>query len=423
MVSLEARLERGRKFLENGDFFRILTHYDVDGVCSAGIIAAKLLEMGKRFHISFLRNADREVILEIAKDESSIILTDLGSSLVNDLRGNVLILDHHKPQGDSEDVIHINPHLFGYDGSIEATATTMAYMLASDRKYARCFLAGILGDKQYLPGKGPVGLNRRIVDMLDVAIEYEIPLFGDVADAIFYSVEPFYPGLSGRMDNIEKALKRIGISPTATVESLSEAEKIRLGSYLSLNLIKNSKIPDAGKLIVDLDFNLNGSIRYLTELIDSACRTDNQSVALAYVLGEQESFERMEVLRRDYRAQVIDELYNVLERVESLSHVQYFYTRSSYLASTVATISTIYLLDPKKVTLALHAGERVSVSARVHRSMMDLIDIGSIMRKVSSELGGSGGGHRMAAGATVPRGSEFEFVKRVNEEVKRSLSK
>ncbi len=422
MSSLDSRLERGRKFLEEGEHFRILTHYDVDGVCSAGIIASKLLEMGKKFHISFLRNADREIILEEAERSERLILTDIGSSLVKDLDGNVLILDHHKPPGDSDKVIHINPHLFGYDGSIEATATTMAYLLTGDRRYAKCFLAGLLGDKQYMPFEGPVGLNRTLVEALDVKMEFDLPLFGEIGDAIFYSIEPFYPGLSGNMDNIRRMLKRIGLNSAESIESLSEEEKTRLGSYLALNLVKNSKIPDAGKYIVDLDFQMEGSVRYLTELIDSACRTDNQSVAMAYILGERESFDRMEVLRRDYRAQVIEELYRMLENLGEKGHVQYYYAKSSYLASTVATIATIYLLDPTKVTLALHMGEVTTVSARVHRSMMDRIDLGEIMRKVSTNLGGHGGGHRMAAGASIPRGKEEEFLEMVNGEIERSLS-
>ncbi len=423
MSSLDSRLERGRKFLEEGEHFRILTHYDVDGVCSAGIVASKLLDMGKRFHISFLRNADRDFILREAEKGEPIILTDLGSSLVNELKGDVLILDHHKPPGDSDEVIHINPHLFGYDGSIEATATTMAYMLASDRKYARCFLAGILGDKQYLPRDGPVGLNRKLVELLDVRMEFDLPLFGEVGDAVFYSIEPFYPGLSGNREGVHRMLERIGINPTRNVDTLDPDEKTRLGSYLALNLVRNSKIPDAGKHIVDLDFQVEGSVRYLTELIDSACRTDNQSVAMAYILGEEESFDRMEVLRREYRSQVIEELYRMLENLIEREHVQFYYARSSYLASTVATIATMHLLDPKKVTLAMHMGEVTSVSARAHRSIMDHVDLGAVMRRVAEELGGHGGGHRMAAGATIPRGREEEFVEKVNAEIERSLSR
>ncbi len=422
MTHLESRLRIGRELLEEGDFFRILTHYDVDGICSAGIVASYLLSKGKKFHVSFFRNADREELLKIANEEEYVIFTDLGSSLIGDLKGNVLILDHHKPPRDSDEVVHINPHLFGYDGAIEATATTMAYLIADDKKYAPFFLAGLLGDKQYIPGTGPIGLNREIIEKLRISVDFDFPFYGSVSDALFYSVEPFFPGISGNRDNIEKILEKLGIEATKNVSELNDEEKIEMGSYLSLNLIKNSKVPEAGKFIVDLDFKVNGlSVRYLTELLDSACRTDNQGVALAYILGERTAFEKMEVMRRDYRGEVINEMYAMLENIVEEEHVQYFYSKSSYLASTTATIGTLYLLDPKKVTLAMHMDSQTTISARIHRSMMHVVDLGKIMHKVAEELGGHGGGHSVAAGASIPRGTEEEFVKRVNQEVAKVL--
>jgi len=43
------------------------------------------------------------------------------------------------------------------------------------------------------------------------------------------------------------------------------------------------------------------------------------------------------------------------------------------------------------------------------------IDLQQAIAEASSALGGAGGGHRIAAGAYIPRESEQEFVRRVNE--------
>ena len=424
MTSMQARFDRARQMLNKGDFFRILTHYDVDGVCSAGIIADYLRRNGKHFHVSFFRNGEQRDLIDEARKSDYVILTDLGSAIIKELSGNAIVLDHHNPPGDNEEVVHINPHLFGYDGSTEVTATTLSYMLVNDKRYAWCFFAGILGDKEYVPGKGPIGLNKEIMESLHIAPVFDFPFYGSLRDALFYSVQPFFPGISGKWDSIDHILKKLGLEKTKDVRALKEEEKVKLGSYLALNLIKNSKIPDAGKFIVDLDFVVDGmSVRYITELIDSACRTDNQSVALSYVFGDKEARDRMEVLRRDYLGKVIEELYSMLSGMLSTEHVQYFYAKSSYLASTVATIGSLYLLDPSKVTLAMHIDSEVTISARIHRSMMDKIDLSVIMKKVAGSLGGHGGGHSVAAGATVPRGKEEEFVNMVEEEVKKLLNK
>ncbi len=422
METLEQRLQRARALIEEGDYFRILTHYDVDGVCSAGIVASYLRDLGKKFHVSFFRNSNRDTLWDAVREGEYVIITDMGSGFVNELNGKVIVLDHHEPAGDNEEIVHINPHLFGLDGSREATATTMAYLLANDKKYVKCLAAGLLGDKEYIQGEGPQGLNKKLLEEAGVSPSVELTLHGNVADAIFYSVEPFYPGLTGRMDAIKKALGALGIAPEKDVSSLSTEEKVRLGSYLAMVLVEKSKIPDAGMRIVDVDFDIGGSVRRFTDLIDAACRTDNQSVALGYVLGVREYLDRMEVMLRDYRGKVIEGMYDLLDNLFTEGHVQYFYAKSSYLGSTLSTIATLYLLDPMKVTLALHVGDKVTVSARAHSTLAGKVNLGIIMRRVARAVGGDGGGHDVAAGASFPRGKEKEFISLVNDEVEKSLS-
>ena len=423
MDSIEERLQRARELIAQGTHFRILTHYDVDGVCSGSIVADYLRGLGKDFHISFFRNSSKDALIDAINGEDFVILTDMGSGLVNDLDGNVIVLDHHNPQGrDNKKIVHINPHLFGYDGAIDATATTMAYLLANNKKYIRCLLAGILGDKQYIHAKGPVGLNKKILDSLDIKAYVDLTLHGTALDALLYSIEPFYPGITGKIENVEDALEKLKISKTINIEKMKMEEKLRLGSYLALNLIKNSKIPDGGKMIVNIDFDVGGSVRYFTDLIDAACRTDNQSIAMAHVLGGDGYLEKMEVLLRDFRGKIIEEMYTVLANVFEMEHIQYFYAKSPYLGSTLSTLTTLYLFDPKKVTLSFHIGDEIEISAREHRNLTNKVNLGVIMHKVAMALGGEGGGHNVAAGATIPHGTDKEFIQMVNKEIEKSLS-
>ncbi len=415
------RLERARKLIEEGEEFRIITHYDADGICSGGIVAKYLLDRGKRFHISFFRNVDKEQILEIVENEEYVIMTDLGSGLIDSLEGNVIVLDHHKPPGDSDKIIHINPHLDGYNGSHDACASTLAYMLSEDPEMARFFLSGVFGDKQHLGGF--TGLNREIFEKLQVKLSESLVLHGNVVNSILYSTEPFFPGLSGNQEAIEGLLKELNISTLKNVEELSDKELTKLVSALSLNLIKNSKVSSAGRAIVDIDVILDTtSIRYLTELIDSAARTDYQSVALGYILGDDSAWERMEILRKEYKSKVIKGLYEMMDNLFELSHLQYFFVKNSYLASSLATIGSLYLLDENKATLGIYSDDMVHISARGTRKLVRKVHLGEIMRKVATKMGGNGGGHDIAAGAAIPKGSEEDFIKEVNSEIEKSLS-
>ncbi len=420
MRGIEERIKDARRLIEKGEYFRILTHYDVDGVCSSGIIADYLLSKRKKFHISFFRNENKDEMKNIADGEDFVIMLDIGSSIVNELEGNIIVLDHHKPPGDADKIIHINPHLFGYDGAHDACASTLAYMLVNDKKYMKFFLAGVFGDKQYIGGFS--GLNYEILKNAGIEGKVDLVLQGNLLDSIVYSTEPFFPGLSGKRDSVESLLKKLGISPNKEVSSLTEDEKIKIGSYLAMNLVKNSKVPSAGRFIVDIDFNIDGSIRYLSELLDSACRTDNQSVALGYTLGGRGYLERMEVLRKKYKSEVINGVYDMLENIFELPYLQYFFVNNKYLGSSISTIASIYLLDPNKAVLSLYVDNMVHISARVNKKMTSKVNIGEIMKNIAGKLGGNGGGHNIAAGATIPKGSEDRFIELVNEEIEKSLS-
>jgi single-stranded-DNA-specific exonuclease len=51
------------------------------------------------------------------------------------------------------------------------------------------------------------------------------------------------------------------------------------------------------------------------------------------------------------------------------------------------------------------------VSARATPGLVDDgVDLSVVMREASREVGGDGGGHTVAAGATVPRGEEDAFL-------------
>ena len=60
----------------------------------------------------------------------------------------------------------------------------------------------------------------------------------------------------------------------------------------------------------------------------------------------------------------------------------------------------------------------IKVSARADRSLVRKgLDLASIMKIASEMVGGYGGGHNIAAGATIPRGKEEVFLDAVDDMV------
>jgi len=66
---------------------------------------------------------------------------------------------------------------------------------------------------------------------------------------------------------------------------------------------------------------------------------------------------------------------------------------------------------------------QTKVSARGTRGLIARgVDLADALREAAESLDGSGGGHNIASGATIPKGKEEKFLTLVDEIVGRQLS-
>ena len=81
-------------------------------------------------------------------------------------------------------------------------------------------------------------------------------------------------------------------------------------------------------------------------------------------------------------------------------------------------------LDQSKPTLVLFKSEdKVLISSRGTQSLVSKgLNLAEALRDASSNFNGQGGGHPIASGATIPLGSESEFLETVNQIVSTQLS-
>ena len=65
----------------------------------------------------------------------------------------------------------------------------------------------------------------------------------------------------------------------------------------------------------------------------------------------------------------------------------------------------------------------VKASARATRDLVEKgLNLSAAMKKAAATLGGIGGGHSIAAGATIPKGKEDEFLALLEQEIKTQLN-
>lgn len=109
--------------------------------------------------------------------------------------------------------------------------------------------------------------------------------------------------------------------------------------------------------------------------------------------------------------------------------LQYF-NAGDHIRDTVVGIIAGIILHSREakndnpiVVFADKDGREVKASARTTAPLVSRgVDLSKAMQKAAYQLGGTGGGHEMAAGATIPRGTEDEFLKMLDKEIRNQLT-
>jgi RecJ-like exonuclease len=104
-------------------------------------------------------------------------------------------------------------------------------------------------------------------------------------------------------------------------------------------------------------------------------------------------------------------------------HVQFFYCEEPSLAGSVAGAGIQFYFDQMRPVFGLSVMDRqTKISARGTRMQIAHgIDLATACREAAESLGGDGGGHNIAAGATIPKGKEEKFLSSADEIVGRQI--
>jgi single-stranded-DNA-specific exonuclease len=416
------RLSQAVEELSKHSEVRVLTHYDADGLSAAGILANVLVRANKRFHLTMVKSLEDQTITEVAEGAKCLILADMGSSSLPALEAtgaSVIVLDHHAPIGDSEKLVHVNPHLFGIDGMTSGCAGAVAMMFAvtvseSNWDLLPIAFGGIVGDRQHIRGLSGInlhllneGLKRKLLVVRPGSLLPE----GVLLDSLIESTDPYMLGVTG-----EPELLEAGVPIDANLESLDENQRRRLSSLVALHLLKQGCTTSAmEELITDRYFF--PSWRYygedMAQLLNACGRTDQESIGVALTLGDKAALQKAEGLRGEYKRQIVEGMASVVKAgISKMTNLQYFYSTNPSLSGVLGGLTMQFVGDCDKPTIVLSRHpEKTRVSSRATFRILEKgVDMAAAMRQASALVGGIGGGHAVAAGATVPKGKEEEFL-------------
>lgn len=412
--------------MPKGSKIRVISHCDADGIASAAIIAKSLSRAGYGFHVSIKKTGPS--IAEGLDDEELAVFCDIGSTNLDEINGlkcRAVLCDHHMIKGELTNGINMNARTYGMDGSKEvcgATAT-LALSLAMDSKnadLAELAISGAIGDKQ--DRGGFTGYNRIILEravengIIEMRNEVVFRTDRSLMDSLDECIEPYFTNFSG--DRVMHFLEKLGIDPLKKFSELDENERKKLLSGLALKLVEQKA--DEVKIARTAPYGKKfGNLYELASKLNACAREGEESVGVAACLGDEKAMERAGELQSRYRNSIRHEMRELeREKPGEMEHLSYFRTKKSALGGVLAGLAMLYLpnFSKDKPVISISAGsKKVDISGRATERLVEKgLNLAEGMYAASRAVGGSGGGHPIAAGATIPPGKEDEFLKELD---------
>ena len=459
---LSIATKAGEKFQEWADeqeIVRITSHYDADGIAAAGIIGLILLRLGVSFHIRIVKQANPQIIKELAdENRSCYVFSDLGCAQLNSIKrhlseSSVIILDHHEMRNadDFPGLIHVNPHLYGINGSQEVSGAGVSYLVArsiskENRDLAHLAVIGAVGDVQdKAEHRGFSGINGDIIvkDGVEAGVlkvEKDLSIFGretrPIHVALQYTTDPFIPGLTGSGERCFMFLSKAGIKLKEndhwrTLSDLSQDEKIQLNSALIQYMLQQGIDSDKAQSIVGNVYTLIGEekgtplrdAREFASLLNACGRIGHPGVGVAICLGDRvNALEEAQQLLAEYRQKISKYIEWLTQpgRIKETEFLQVFHGENVVDERIIGTVASVALYaqilksDKVIVSFAYSDPEGVKVSLRAGVELIERgVNLGLALSQVIDEIElkeATAGGHDAAAGALIPAGSEEKLV-------------
>ena len=432
-------LSHAADIVRGHDFIQVYSHYDADGVSAASIIAQTLLREGKEFRVTlFTTLNDYNMDLIRATKAECIIITDLGASYIDQLdamKNDIVVLDHHTIIAEAQRVCYANPHLYGIDGMTSGCGATMALLFSvtmreSNWDLVQVAMAGIAGDRQHINGLSGLntyllaeGKKRGFIEEMPGSL---IPA-GKLDTGLFLTTDPYIRGVSGDEAGVAKLLDDAGIDLSKSYMELTEEEKRKLSSLIAIKLTQQGMLEQSMNEIARTRYYLTGfkmDAEYLSSVLNSCGRSGFGGMGVSAGMGDMKAIEMGAELMHTSDKDVVANMVELDKKgLNQRKHFQWFDSTDSGFTGMLCGISMQCIGNPDKPTIGMNQSkDPVNISSRGMWVQLDRgINLAVAMREACASVGGEGGGHKIAAGGSIPADMVEQFLEKLDSILEEQL--
>ncbi|MGB7545630.1 MAG: DHH family phosphoesterase [Methanothrix sp.] len=425
MKRLDKAAESIARAILHCESMRVISHNDADGITSAALICIALRRAGIPFQATLLNRLDESVLAGL---DCPVVFCDMGSGkpeIVSRVKEDCFVLDHHRPVGNM-DCMHLNPHLFGIDGAFELSAAGTVYSvvrhMGENSDLAGLALVGAMGDRQAM-----IGANRTILDeavssgAVEVRAGLKMAQDGPVEEVFASSIEPLLDYVGDR-DAVRRFLQELGVS--GHVEGQEKGDLARLCTAITLKLLMQGSF--AADSIVGEVIRLRREVvensLEMVQLLNACGNRDVPGLGLQICLRDESVLPEARRMAAEYKDHILREIVLLREKSRAMKNIRYLKMENGEAGAIVSGLGIRYLYTDLPLITLNHKDDMVKISARGNKPLISQgLDLSVALRKAAGAVGGAGGGHTIASGASIPPGSEDRFLALLDEMVGEQL--
>ncbi len=406
----------------------IIHHYDADGLSSGAIVKKAFMLANLKHRTLGIKKLD-DAAIEKLRNEKEIIFVDLGNNeRVSELK-DVLIIDHHQSKTTGKP--QINPLMYGIDGGSELSSSGTAYFVFGND--IDLGLVGALGDMQYpLQGANKIMCEQGIAKG-EIKKSTDLRFYGrhsrSLVQFLAYSDEPFIPEISYNEEHAQKLLEDLGINLKTTeswrvYNDLNLEERKKLISAIAEILSQNKK---KYKLIGDVYDLPKRSLKFcdaheFSTVLNACGRHGKSELGIAVCLGDETVYLEALDFLAIHKRMIRDGIAFAKKSIIDLGVFSFLDARGIIDEGIVGIVCGMVLQNGIKPIVGIANGETgdIKVSTRTYKKTG--INLGILVSEASEKIGGIGGGHAVAAGASIPKNKLNEFLCAVKENIEKQIN-
>ena len=414
------------RIIQKQDEIQIITHCDADGLTGAAIAKQALDILGIKHTIKIVSYLTQNIIKDM---DTFTWFIDLGNGYANNIeKNNFVMTDHHFSSEYHNQ--SLNPFHFGVDGETEISAAGLTYLIASNFGYEDSSLAivGAIGDLQDHRYCKLIGFNRQFLEKSNIKIRKDIRCYGrkkPLFRMIAYASNPFIPGLFKKSRNAIGFLKTLDIDYNKSWMDCTRADKKKiLSSLIKILIEKGFSYDYISKIFGEVYELYSEDVRWYATLLNSLGKYGQGETAIIQCINGKFNGEMMIA---KHRQRICKYISYAKKNLDEYDEIYYFHGGTYILDTVIGSIAGMLLRDENiscPVLAFAENDEGIKVSARAPSVLIEEgLNLSLAIKHSAKLLGGDGGGHKVAAGATIPKGNEEKFLELFNTEIRNQLTR